>query len=220
MSMNVLAQDCQGDFSTPRTALANFTTTIIDQWDRTQSASGIDTATRFCTRSGGSQTCANPTTLQRPTVLSSGMAFATPFGVYWVESDLSNFPSDYASSLASLVDATFGGNNGTADPSPDSKDDGLSPGAIAGIAVGIGLFIIIGIVILLFFWRRKKQQRKRLQQPNEAEMDGNSQGFKHPVDTKWRAEADGRSVPVEAGTGGVVPRSPVELDSTQRERES
>lgn len=217
--MTVLGQDCEGEFSTPRTALANFTTTIIDQWDRTQIVSGIDTATRFCTRSGGSQTCADQTTLQRPTVLSSGMAFATPFGVYWEERDLSNFPTDYASLLASLVDTTFGGNNTTADPSPDTKAGGLSPGAIAGIAVGIGLFVIVGVVSLLFLRRRKKQQRKRLQQPNEAEMDGNSQGFMHPVDTKWRAEADGRSVPVEAGTGGVVPRSPVELDSTQRERD-
>jgi hypothetical protein len=212
-------QDCQGGFSTPRTALAIFTTTIIDPFDNNRTFSGIDTTTRFCTRPGGSQTCANPTNLQRPTVISSGMAYATPFGVYWVESDLSNFPSDYASSLASLVDATFGGNNTTADPSPGSKDGGLSPGAIAGIAVGIGLSVILGIVVLLFFWRRKKQQKKRLQQPDEAEMDGNSQEFTRSVNTKWRAEVDGSPLPVEAGTGGVVPQSPVELESTQRERD-
>jgi hypothetical protein len=35
------------------------------------------------------------------------MVFATPFAVFWQESDLAAFPSDYASSLAAVIDATL-----------------------------------------------------------------------------------------------------------------
>jgi hypothetical protein len=116
--MDTPGQDCQGDFATPRTALTNFTTTIIDPWENSHVISAIDSTTTFCTLSAGSRQCASMTRLQKPTVLSSGMVFATPFAVYWQESDLAAFPSDYASSLAAVI------------------------------AVGVGLFVILGIVIL------------------------------------------------------------------------
>jgi hypothetical protein len=62
----------------------------------------------------------------------------------------------------------------------------------------------------------RKQQKKRLEHPNEVEMDASSQGLKHFIGTRWRAETDGSSAPVEAESTSVhiVPRPPVELDGT------
>jgi hypothetical protein len=103
---------------------------------------------------------------------------------------------------------------------PTNKGSSLSPGAIAGIAIGIGALVISSIVILLYLWRRRKQQQG-LQHPNIPEMEGGSRGLKRFVGGKWRAETDGISQPVEVASTSVriIPGPPVELDSMQRERD-
>jgi len=107
------------------------------------------------------------------------------------------------------------------------KSSGLSPGAKAGIGVGVGIFVILGVVFLLFLWRRRKQQRQQKQaapqQEQEpsgeigvSEMDSDANGSKRFVGGHWRAETEGSSAPVEAGSTSVhiVPGPPVELDAT------
>ena len=92
------------------------------------------------------------------------------------------------------------------------------PGAIAGIAVGVVTLVISSVVLGLYFWRRRKQQR--LQHTDAVELEGSSRGLKHFMGGKWRAEQDGTSQPVEAGSTSVniIPGPPVELDSTPTER--
>ncbi|RYN34615.1 hypothetical protein AA0118_g1449 [Alternaria tenuissima] len=167
---------------------------------------------------------------------------APPFAVWWESTDLSSFPSLYASGLASLLKISFGTtasilSNDTppisppSNTNPDKEKSALSPGAIAGIAVGVGAFVIIGIVFLLYIWRRRKQQRQRLQHRNEPEMEGSPGGFKSFMGEDWRAEADGTTGRVETdGTTGPVevdeesravrafPGPPVEMDGTQTAR--
>jgi hypothetical protein len=79
-------------------------------------------------------------------------------------------------------------------------------------------FVIFIVVLVLYLWRRRKQQR--IQHPDVAEMEGSSRGLKHLVGGRWRAEQDGTSQPVEAGSTSVniIPGPPVELDSTPAER--
>jgi hypothetical protein len=161
--------------------------------------------------------------------VTSGTAYASPFLVWWQSSDLTNFPEDYASSIASVIKVPFGdksniSSNSTAPPltppPANTSDQGskLSPDAIAGMAVGIVIFVIFIVVLGLYLWRRRKQQR--IQHPDVAEMEGSSRGLKHFVGGRWRAEQDGTSQLVEAGSTSVriIPGPPVELDNTPLER--
>lgn len=225
---------CAKAFTTPMTALTYFTTTFpsIESVCNRTVASGIDFKLRICTTNDDFVLLLDSSMRQPPTTLVSGQALARPLIVYWQSSDLYLFPSEYASSLASVIKVSFGttattpSNNTTsvsARPPTDANNKGpsLSPGAIAGIAIGIGALIISSIVILLYLWRRRKQ-RQRLQHPDVPEMEGSSRGLKRFMGGKWRAETDGTSQPVEAGSTSVriIPGPPVELDGTQRERDS
>jgi hypothetical protein len=227
MAMSTVDGNCIKTFSTPMRVLANFTTT----WTRgsmTVTASAFDLTTYACTGSGYESDCAD-TTLRRFTDVTSGTAWAAPLVVYWESKDLSHFPPDYAMSLASVIKVPFGDissslSNSTVPPltppptNPNDQGSKLSPGAIAGIAVGIVTLVISSVVLGLYLWRRQKQQR--LQHPDEAEMEGSSRGLKHFLGGRWRAEQDGTSQLVEAGSSSVkiIPGPPVELDSTPAER--
>lgn len=211
---------CKMIFSTPMTAQTNFTTTWTYESDGT---------TIWTTNSGIDITPLG--IINKPTEVASGTAYASPLVVYWQEGDLSEFPSDYASSLASVIKVPFGdiSNNSSTStappanssaPSANPGDQGskLSPGAIAGISVGVVVLVISSVVLGLYLWRRQKQQRAR--HPDVAEMEASSRGLKHFVGGRWRAEQDGTSQPVEAGSTSVniIPGPPVELDSTPTER--
>jgi len=184
--------------------------------------SAIDKSTTLCSTPGDGNLIAVETVFRRqPIQVTSGTATASPVIVYWHSSELYQFPSDYAYSLASVIKVSFGEKTSTPIPKgPDNRRPSLSPGAIAGIAIGIGTVVISSIVILLYLWRRRKQ-RQLLQHPDVPEMEGSSRGLKRFVGGKWRAETDGTSSPVEAGSTSVriIPGPPVELDSTQRERD-
>jgi membrane protein implicated in regulation of membrane protease activity len=96
----------------------------------------------------------------------------------------------------------------------------MKPGAIAGITVGIGVFVIFGIVLLLYLWRRRKQRKQRFEHLDISEMEGSSRGLERFVGGKWRAKTDGTSEPVETGSRRVrvIPGPSVELDGTQADR--
>ncbi|CAI9629193.1 unnamed protein product [Alternaria burnsii] len=214
------------------TVLANLTTT----WTRgstTVTASAVDLTTYACTGTGDENDCAD-TTLRRLTEVTSGTAFAAQFVVDWQSSDFSRFPSEYASSLAAAIKVPFEDPVTTSpsttstnfvppftNPNNEDPDAAMSPGAIAGIAVGISAFLIFSIVLLLYLRRRMKQkQQQRLQHSDMWEMEGSSRGLKHFLGGRWRAEQDGTSQPVEAGSTSVriIPGPPVELDTTPAER--
>lgn len=220
MTISIAGGSCEKTFSSPMTALTNFTTTLSVDIDTTVTVPAIDLTTMLC---AGSNPCQPETTLGRPVEVKSGVAHARPMVVYWQSSDLSGFPYEYASSIASVINVTWQNFTTTSPPppTPRAKNSGPSPGAIAGIAVGIGVFLIVSIVLLLYLRRRMKQkQQQRLQHPGMSEMEGSSRGLKHFVGGRWRAEQDGTSQPVEAGSTSVkiIPGPPVELDSTPAER--
>jgi len=166
-------------------------------------------------------------TYKNTTVLSFGTAFARPLYVYWQSKDLSLFPPDYASSLATQMGVSF---SLTPAPSPSlsstippptssSVKEGsaptLSPTRKAGIGVGLGIggLALGAIFVAILWWRR----RKRMLQfhPPEPELSGHSRGLMMLLKGEWRAEANGASQPVEAGgrSVAVIPGPPVELET-------
>jgi len=87
---------------------------------------------------------------------------------------------------------------------------------------------MLGVVFGLFLWRRRKRQQQQKQQdaPQDepepsadlgiSEIDGDTHGSKRFLGGHWRAETDGSSAPVEAGSTSVhiISGPPVELDAT------
>jgi hypothetical protein len=182
---------CQGTFTTPFTALAPLALN-----------SGRDfTPTAWDTIISG-------TTYSSPTLLASGRLFAEPVRVLWQSSDLSNFPSAYATSLAAKMGVEIG------------DKPSLSTGAKAGIALGavLGFALIAGAIAVLVLRKRKKAQVPRIPQ-DVAEMPSHSAGLKRLFRGKWRAEMDGDSQPVEIDSRKVyvVPGPPAELEAPQHE---
>jgi len=238
MRYDTISEKCEKVFTPVMEVLTGISTTIPWLCEATNPTIYIvDLTTILCSsfESDGHTVHSTKQTIlrQMPSRVSSGTAVAEPLVVYWQASDLNYFPVDYASSLASVMRVPFVATglssltpSNTTTPvatppptDPNNKGHRLSPGAIAGIAIGIGALVISGIVILLYLWRRRKR-RQRLQHPDVPEMEGSSRGLKRFMGGKWRAETDGTSEPVEAGSTSVriIPGPPVELDGTQRER--
>jgi hypothetical protein len=232
MTISLVNGVCTKAFSTPMSALANLTTTWTSG-STIVTTSAVDVTTYACAGIGDENVCGD-ITLRRLTEVTSGTAFAAQFVVYWQSSDFAKFPSEYASSLAAAINVPFDDPATTSssmtdtnsappstNPNNEDPDTAMSPGVIAGIAVGIGAFLIISIVLLLYLRRRMKQkQQRRLQHSDMWEMEGSSRGLKHFLGGRWRAEQDGTSQPVEAGSTSVriIPGPPVELDTTPAER--
>jgi len=224
---------CGKEFSEKTTALAMFDATIWTSGQMT-SLSVVEFETAWCTEVSESECPLS--TWKSETVLTSGSAWEYQTVVFWRSSDLSSFPSDYASSLAAVIGVPFGSSTTSSSlPStsvpltiPPSQRSGLSPGTKAGIGVGVCASVILGVVLLLFLWRRRKRQRQQRQQDVQqqepetsadlrvSEIDGDTHGSKSFLGGHWRAETDGSSAPVEAGSTSVhiISGPPVELDAT------
>jgi len=155
---------------------------------------------------------------------SIAAVISVPFGSYTPGVS----PSLLSTSAPSMTSQNSGPSTSAQPIESQDTSSGLSPGAKAGIGVGVGIFVILGVVFSLFLWRRRKQQRQQkqaAQQPEQepsgeigvSEMDGNANGSKRFVGGNWRAETEGSSAPVEAGSTSVhiVPGPPVELDGNQ-----
>ena len=238
MTFRTLDYMCVMTITSPMKAYTSFTTILSDgdpcYYDgglirfANPTVVALDLTISLCS----SDSFLRTTSIRNPPVeILSGTAIAHPVWLFWQTSDLTNFPVEYASALASVIKVPFGNTTTTpledtppasTAPSPELHNKGhrLSPGAIAGIAIGIGASVIFSVVIILYLWRRRKQ-RQPLEHPDVLEMEGSSRGLKHFMGGKWRAETDGTSNPVEAASRSVmiIPGSPVELGSTQRERD-
>jgi hypothetical protein len=234
MTIEVYSQ-CTKTFSEASSGFTMFTTTMLGRdaggSDTSTTLTIIDTANdeNFCDLRS---TCTLERLNSPPSVISSGTAYALPTLVYWQSSDLSAFPSAYASSLAAVLKIPFGNQTTTSHsssptstptstpiPSNISKSSTeLSPGAQAGIGVGVVAAVILSVIALLYLWRRHKRQRQRIAHSGISEMEGGSNGLKRFLGGKWRAETDGTSEPVEAESRSifVIPGPPVELEDTRR----
>jgi hypothetical protein len=188
---------CGGTFTTALTALRpisittstngkTFVTTVYDVYD-----------------------VINGVELSSPTILTSGTAVAEPMLVYWQSSDLSNFPSAYAASLASLLNLPLEATTTTATGLSTSAKDGISVGAALGS-------LTLSIVLIMLFLRHRKRKRAA-QHPAVPEMSGFSSGFRSFMNGRWRSEAEGKSEPVEMDSRSVnvIPGPPVELDAAR-----
>jgi hypothetical protein len=212
---------CQSIFSTPFTVMVpvsihinindDFKTTAI-LWDQT-------TQIPYTYTMGEGQVLnlvSSTTTVRSQTVFSTGTVWAEPVSVYWQSSDLSLFPSAYATSLASAMGVPFSvASLPSSSAPPTPAPTGLSTGAKVGIAIGavLGISLFIGALLLFFLRHRGKFVRH----PEIPEMTGQDSGFKTMFAGKWRAEVDGSSKPIEIDSRNVmvVPGSPVELEDSQ-----
>jgi len=167
---------CYSSISTPLLAFAPYTVR------RTYSESSLTKAYWWSTyyRAGevstGSYTW---TTITNTTLVPSGLAMADAINIGWDATDLSKFPTAYASSLAKKIGVSFTPTalpiNPTAVTSPvpgassylpretdsafSSSAGGLSTGAKAGIGVGAvaGVAAIIGLALLLLCVKRRRK---------------------------------------------------------------
>jgi len=220
---------CQEIFTRERTALAWFTTSTLDQWGTMTTISLYDWLSQAHMEDEYDRR------ISSPTVVYTGTAHAIPIEVYWKSADLSLFPRQQALSLAAIMKVPFGDSSSSTPPStsstspPDSVEPSkphtsLNLGTKVGVGIGTGLFTIFGIILLLHCWRtrrqRHRQEKEALPQADIPEMGAHSRGLAHFIGGEWRAETDGNSEPVEAGSRDVrvtpallVPL--VELDGTQ-----
>jgi hypothetical protein len=133
-----------------------------------------------------SSTLGQPITDNR-TILSSGTMIMTPMIVYWQESDLSKFNSEYAATLAEKFDIDFT-TTATADVTPETasppdrsqltaattsvgpdsgagqnfSNTGLSSGAKAGIGVGITIGVMLLCIAGFLLYRRRLRKTSKL----------------------------------------------------------
>lgn len=207
---------CQRTLTAPFTALAPITTATLFN-----AGPIFSFLTVWDTIQGG-------TLYRSETVLSSGTLFAEPVTIIWQSSDLSKFPSAYATALAATMGVKLQ-ENFQPDLRADSSGEaaaGLSVGAKVGIALGavLGFALLIGAAVMLFLRRRKKaKQSLELDGRTEpaVEMPGYSSGFKRFFRGRWRAEADGRMQRAEMETEKVfeLPVPPAELEAPQHRQQ-
>ncbi|CAI6339935.1 unnamed protein product [Periconia digitata] len=164
---------CSTIFTTPWTAITGYTESGTTYWDSPMviTTTGINTV-----RDGdGSIVMRLPyttssVTKKSTTVVSSGIASAEPFQIFWKAEDLRLFPTEYASSLASRIDVPFatstpaspGARLGSGTPQTSTPVPGLSTAAKAGIGVGsvLGSAVAIGALVITLLWRRRSQRRR------------------------------------------------------------
>ncbi|KAJ8107250.1 hypothetical protein OPT61_g8996 [Boeremia exigua] len=176
---------CRGTFTTPFTALAPIAITTIGSL-----LSTLGTRTVWDTVTEGR-------TYRSQTTLSSGTLLAEPVTVMWQVSDLSKFPSAYATTIASEMGINLG------------DDPSMSTGAKAGIAVGavLGFALLVGSIVVIL--RRRRTARRAGVQNDMPEMHGHSSEIKEMVHNDSKAEMDGRSQPTELDTR----QAPAELEA-------
>ena len=205
-------RQCQGAFTTPLTVIAPTTTTSGGS-TYTKWGSSTRTIIRGWTGSDGIKTTESTvSTDYYTTVVSSGTLWAEPVVVYWKSSDLSHFPSAYASILASAMGLTA-----EDETSATGSSSGIQTGVKAGITIGAIFAVAVFGGILVFL---RLRMRKRMRRPDLPEMSGQSSGLKRLFHGKWRAEMETKSEPVEIDSRKVlvIPGPPVELDGSQIQR--
>ncbi|KAF2727106.1 hypothetical protein EJ04DRAFT_595982 [Polyplosphaeria fusca] len=167
-----------------------------------------------------------------PLTISGGLAVADPKYVYWKRSDLSLFPSEYATSLAKKIGITLpalspsatssratlpASSSRAASPQPPHK---LTSGVLTGIVVGVVAFLALLSIILFILYHRRRKARSATpsQQGDMAEMEESDEALakrKWFLGGKWRSEVEVQEKTHELHSRNVriVPGPPVELDA-------
>jgi hypothetical protein len=152
--------NCIGNITKPITAI-KLTVVSIDQrntrlWD-----------TYYTTRDG--ESAVKTIFISEQAVHTDGVAEARPVHIVWQSSDLSDFPSAYATSLAAVIGVPFGPAtpaSSSAIPQPTQSaqpaspiNTNLSTGTKVGIGIGaaLGVFLLGGSAIAILLRRRKKK---------------------------------------------------------------
>ncbi|KAF3006077.1 hypothetical protein E8E13_011029 [Curvularia kusanoi] len=142
---------CERAFTTPFTALSPMQILVT-----TSAASGA-----WASSTIGWETITANKTIRSKTVLSSGTLFAEPVTVLWKSSDLSNFPTAYATALAAEMGFNLSPElpDYTATDSPST----VSAGAKYGIAVGalFGSIFLFSLIVYLVYLCVRKHRKAR-----------------------------------------------------------
>ncbi|KAM7195043.1 hypothetical protein V8F33_006912 [Rhypophila sp. PSN 637] len=129
--------------------------------------------------------------------------------------------------------ATSGASDFPPPPDPGAYQNGPSSGAIAGIAVGAGVFVLLVIAAAFFLWRRKRRQpRSRRSGEGPSELPSNPRVVYEKDAERDVMEKDATPIKSRAGVNeekkklslhtasaesSVIPPEPVELPSTPRQ---
>lgn len=140
----------------------------------------------------------------------AGIAWAEPITVHWQSSDLTRFPSAYATSLASFMGVTIEtelstpATTSTHEPSELSRS-GIPEGVIIGFSVGAfaGLAVLTGVITYWLRRRRRKQCAFATEHGLATELSNQSTGLRSWIRGRWRAEMDGKEAPVEIDSRNV-----------------
>ena len=170
----------------------------------------------------------NPESLPTIWSLGAGIAWAEPITVHWQSSDLSRFPSIYATSLASYMGVTIEAPPpdpswflsklpGVGEPLPTNEPSELSmsgtpKGVIIGFSVGAfaGLGLLSGVIIYWLRRRRRKHHAFATEHGLATELSNHSTGLRSWIRGRWRAEMDGREAPVEIDSKNIhTPSGPI-----------
>ncbi|KAH7399196.1 hypothetical protein DE146DRAFT_736588 [Phaeosphaeria sp. MPI-PUGE-AT-0046c] len=152
-------------------------------------------------------------TVMTRTYVSSKAAVVEPLVVMWQSTDLSKFPSAYATALAKRLDVTYTPST-SATPGhlaglPEATSDistapsGPVPGTgLLGIIVGFPVLIVVLIAVLVGFLIRRRRRRIRTACTDknalpELEDQETKQGRTWFLGGRWRSETDSKPVPGE-----------------------
>ena len=232
MQLDDYRKSCISTFTTPFTARCIYTYSgeeYLDNYGSVEIEEVFFKATSLGTTITATYINTVYTTFLNSTIISSDTAIAHPMEVYWQLKDLSLFLSDYASSLATRIGASFGTTT-AAFPALTSTIIGPTSSTTQlistvksklnqGAKVGLGVTAVFGVlalstaIFLVMIWRRKKQALRDA--PTVPEMSGNSRGLRIFLRGEWKAEVDGESHPIEIDSRGVIviPGPPVGLEA-------
>lgn len=202
--------ECVKTFTTPFTAIVAFSTSVFRFWD----LATYDEKDKW-------------STYRNTTVLSSGTAYAHPLTIYWQSTDLSRFPSSYASSLATQIGVPFPATT----PAPGASTNIVQPTSNsvltaataktsrktqAGIGVGSVLgALILGAAVFTILWLRRRRHQISDSNPQETDISfgGSVVGNYAVGDLMIEVEGHQLQIPIEIDSRSVqiVTGPPVEI---------
>ena len=151
--------------------------------------------------------------------LDAGVAWAEPITIHWQSSDLTRFPSAYATSIAAWMGVTMEARrtsassslptlSGVGQPSELSRS-GIPEGVIIGFSVGAfaGLGLLTGVIIYWLHRRRRKHRTFATENGLATELPNQSTGLRSWIRGRWRAEMDGKEAPVEIDSKNIHTQS-------------
>lgn len=146
--------------------------------------------------------------------LDAGVAWAEPITIHWQSSDLTRFPSAYATSIAAWMGVTMEAQPTSAASGlptlsgvgqSELSKSGIPEGVIIGFSVGAfaGLAVLTGVIIYWLRRRRRKHHAFATEHGLATELSNHSTGLRSWIRGRWRAEMDGREAPVEIDSKNI-----------------